>query len=198
MGRGLQHHPWYYSIIHQSILGIHLVLPLALHIDRSHRRRLAFDHLCPNCKESLHCFHGNRHLRRPIRRPTAAISNSAAPGWLGSPNTGRPAITSSINRESSWWLDLKELFPLVFPFEAKWAMKSQPGCLSLSVLNLGALRHRPRQSPVEHHLLLGRHRYCELPCIQNIRYPHTLVDHYRTGSNNHLILQWRFYQSLFW
>ena len=73
-----------------------------------------------------------------------------APGWLGSPKTGRPAITSSMNRESVLiTLRLKEFScSSVFPFDAKCAMKSHPGMFSRSVCfwTLGALRHSP--SPI--------------------------------------------------
>ena len=82
-----------------------------------------------------------------LLRPYLSLN---APGWPGSPKTGRPAITSFMNRLS---VLIKRRLKVVsdsfdLSLEAKWAMKSQPGMLSRSVCfwTFGALRQSP--SPI--------------------------------------------------
>ena len=90
-----------------------------------------------------------------LLRPYLSLN---APGWLGSPKTGRPAMISCMNflslgislpmNSTHSPLSFFFLFHSSVPLEVKWAMKSQPGILSRSVCfwTFGALRQSP--SPI--------------------------------------------------
>ena len=84
---------------------------------------------------------------RPVARLLPYLSLNP-PGSPGSPNTGRPAMTSSMYR-STFEITLRLTFSspseALLPFPANWAMNSHPGISNLSVCLriLGALRQRP-------------------------------------------------------